>query len=346
MSNELETNEGIDPEIQAVEEEISAASNMASIASKPTSVTRSDLLAKMVSYASKMNKDTLSQAVETMCASPDEVYASTQKSTGDASSKNKASIMSSSAKSDTMQSVKEDLDIVFGGSEDLSEEFRDKVSTLFEAAVTTRVEIERAKIEEQFEQQLDESFNEMKTDMLEGIDSYLSYAVAEWASENKLAIEKNIRTEVTESFLGGLKSLFDDHYLDIPEEKIDVVENMAARIEELEAMVNETTEKNIELNKVVSEKEVKDVADELAEGMTSTQKDKFAKLVEAVDFSSPVEFRKKASIIKETYFSTKSEVKVVEDQLLSESVEEPVKEPVLDPDMQMYVSSISNITKR
>jgi nitrogen regulatory protein PII-like uncharacterized protein len=143
-----------------------------------------------------------------------------------------------------------------------------------------------------------------------------------------------------------LKGLFEEHYVEIPDDKVDVVESMSSRIEELEKLVNETTADNIALSKIVNEKEVKDITDSLSEGMTTTQKDKFTKLIEAVDFSDAVEFRKKANIIKETYFSAKSEVKVVEDQLLSESVEEPEKEPSIDTTMQMYVSSLSKTLKK
>lgn len=245
-----------------------------------------------------------------------------------------------------MQSVKEDLALLFGDSSDLSEDFRLKVSTLFEAAVSTRVNLETARLEEEFEQKLEESYDEIKQEMMENIDNYLNYAVAEWVSENKLAIQSSIRTQVAESFLSGLKGLFEEHYVEIPDDKVDVVESMSSRIEELEKLVNETTADNIALSKIVNEKEVKDITDSLSEGMTTTQKDKFSKLLEAVNFSDAVEFRKKANIIKETYFSAKSEVKVVEDQLLSESVEEPEKETSIDSTMQMYVSSLSKTLKK
>lgn len=347
MSEELNHNDGLEEEIVVIDEEAAdAATNQATIASKPTGISRSDLLAKMVSYASKLDKDSLAQAMETIGASPDDVYASTQQVVGNNSGKNKASIKSASSAGDSMQSVKEDLALLFGDSSDLSEDFRLKVSTLFEAAVSTRVNLETARLEEEFEQKLEESYDEIKQEMMENIDNYLNYAVAEWVAENKLAVQSSIRTQVTESFLSGLKGLFEEHYVEIPDDKVDVVESMSARIDELEKLVNETTADNIALSKIVNEKEVKDITDSLSEGMTTTQKDKFTKLIEAVNFSDAVEFRKKANIIKETYFSAKSEVKVVEDQLLSESVEEPEKEVSIDSTMQMYVSSLSKTLKK
>lgn len=324
-----------------------AAANMASINMKGPS--RSDLISKMVAYASTMDKDTLAQAIEKFGFDPDAIYNNntSHNSAGNAGT-NKASVKSSSAPADAMKSVKEDLGLLFGDDSSLSEDFRLRTEALFEAAVSTKVAIEVAKIEEQYEEQLDESIQAVRDEMVENVDNYLNYAVAEWISENQLAIQNSIRSDVTESFMEGLKGLFADHYIDIPDDKVDVVESMAARIEELENQINETTEKNIELTRAVSENAVNEVADEVSEGLTDTQKDKFIKLVEAINYSDVEEFRKKAVIIKETYFSTKPESNYKkEDQLLSESVDEPVSERTnLDPDMQRYVQSLSNTIKK
>jgi predicted nuclease with TOPRIM domain len=342
MSDELNNIEEVEVEEISLDED-AAASNQATLAMKPTNVSRSDLISRMVAYASQLNKDDLSQVMDSMgVPENDELYSNNSRlATGDMSAKNKATIKSSNA-------IKEDLALLFGDSSDLSEDFRLKVSTLFEAAVSTRVEIENARLEEEFEAKLEESYNEIKTDMMENIDSYLNYAVAEWIEENKLAVENNIRTQVTESFLTGLKGLFEDHYVEIPEDKADIVESMAERIEELEELVNETTADNIELSKIVNEKEVREISSSLSEGMMSTQKDKFNKLIEAVDYSDADEFRKKANIIKESYFTGKSEVKVVADQLINEEVEEPEvkKTSSMDPTMDMYVSSLSKTIKK
>jgi hypothetical protein len=341
-------------------DEADAASNMATIASKPTGISRSDLISKMVAYASSLDKETLAQAAETLGMSPDDIYDSNKAatSTGDNSAKNKASINSSNAApAQPMTSVKEDLALIFGDSTDLSEDFKLKINTLFEAAVSTRVSIETTKLEESFEEaaselqtkfetDLEESVEKIQSEMLENVDNYINYAVAEWISENKLAIESGIRTEIAESFMLNLKNVFEQHYIDIPEDKVDVVESMAAELEEMKSRLNETTEKNIELSKVVNQKEVEDITTTFAEGMTDTQKDKFVKLTESINYSDSAEFRKKVSIIKETYFPTKSEVKVTEDQLLNESVEEPEKTPYVDPSMNNYVASISRTLKK
>lgn len=348
--------------------EADAASNQATIAAKPTDVSRSDLISKMVAYAAKADKVELANFIASIgsaeanpdATTPDQADAAVKAAAGavgDKSAQNAATIKSSGKHADPMSSVKEDLEILFGGSEDLTEEFKSKVATIFEAAVTTRVNLRAVELEEQFEaaavelaeaheQALEESINEIKEEMVENVDNYLNYAVAEWIAENKLAIENNIKTQVAESFMAGLKNVFEENYVNIPDEKVDVVESMASEIEELVAKVNELTEQNIGLSKIVSEKEVKDITDGLSEGMTDTQKEKFTKLAEAVSFSDVEEFRKKVSVIKETYFPKNAEVKVAQDQLLSETVEEPVKGPSLDPVMQMYVSSLAKNSKK
>lgn len=341
---EIDNNPGV------VDEE---TSNAATIANKPTDVSRSELIASLVSYANSLgNKEELADFVAKlpnpaeMTRSNDEIYATTQQTTGDASGKNKAGIRSAGAPSEPMHSVKEDLKVLFGEDQSLSEDFRVKTEALFEAAVATRVGIESAKIQEELEAQFTTTMEEVVAEMNENIDNFLNYAVAEWVQENKLAIESNIRTEVVESFLSGLKNLFVEHYVDVPEDKVDVVESMATRIEELEAQINETTQKNIELSKVVSEKEVGEQKNKLSEGLTDTQKEKFAKLVEAVDYSSVDEFVKKASVIKETYFTGKGEVKVPQDQLLSETVDEPAPAEKLSPEMQLIASALSRTLKK
>lgn len=341
-----ENKEVIETEVVAED----AAANQATIASKPT-ISRSDLLRTMVAYATKMGPEELADFVgrignaEEMTKSNDEIYNSTQQANGNAGA-NKASIKSSGAPAEAMKAVKEDLALLFGDSADLSEDFRSKTEALFEAAVQTRVDLETVKIEEKFEADFAESLEEAKAEMVENIDSYLNYAVAEWISENKLAIEQSVRTEVMESFLAGMRNLFAEHYVDIPEDKVDVVESLAAKVAELEAQINETTEKNVELTKKLEEAEVAATKDELSEGMTDTQKEKFAKLLEAASYSSSEEFRKKAGIIKETYFAGKGDVVVEKDQLLSESVEEPAQAAKVAPEMNIYVESLSRTLKK
>jgi len=352
--------------LDLVNEAGDAASNMASISANPTGVSRSELMAKLVSYATMADKEELADFVASIGGEaapnaevPDnDTLADTVKAAGtgvgDMSAKNMASIKSTGKHADPMPSMKEDLALVFGESSDLSEDFQLRVSTLFEAAVSTRVNLEVAQIQENneayqnelaesYQQTLEESINNIKEEMVENVDNYLNYAVAEWISENKLAIENNIRTQIAESFMASLKNVFDEHYVEIPDDQVSVVEAMAEEIEQMKAKLNQVTEANIQLSKAVNEMEVSEITNTVSERMTDTQKEKFGKLVEAINYSDVNEFRKKISIIKETYFPNNivSEVRVAEDQLLSESVEEPEKTPYIDPSMQAYVSTIS-----
>lgn len=342
--SDIEKNEEVLENTSDLQEE-GAASNQASIDAKPT-ISRSDLISKMVAYASKLDKESLAQAVETMCASPEEIYASTQQTTGDASAKNKASINSSGAPADPMVSVKEDLAVLFGDDQTLSEDFRMKTEALFEAAVATRVDLEKVRIEEEYATKLEEEVTDIAESMVENVDSYLNYAVAEWIAENKLAIENNIRTEIAESLLNGIKNLVSEHNVVIPVEQVDVVESLAQKIEELEAKLNESADVIDALTVSLNEKQVSETISSMTEGLSDVQKEKFTKLVEAVNYADADEFRKKASIIKETYFSAKSEVKATADSMLTESVEEPEAVPAIAPDMQMYVQSLSRSIKK
>ena len=342
--SDIEKNEEVLDNAAELQEEGSAG-NQASIEAKPT-ISRSDLIAKMVAYASKMDKESLAQACETLTKTPEEIYASTQQTAGDASGKNKASINSSGAPAEPMHSVKEDLAVLFGSDEALSEDFRVKTEALFEAAVMTRVDMEKVRIEEAYEAKLEEEVTQVAESMVEHVDSYLNYAVAEWIAENKLAIESNIRTEIAESLLDGIKNLIGEHNIVIPDDQVDVVESMAEKIEELEAKLTESANLVEELNKTINEKEVAEVVSSMAEGLSDVQKEKFTKLTEAVNFADAEEFRKKASIIKETYFSAKSEVKATADSMLTESVEEPEAAPAIAPDMKMYVENLSRSIKK
>lgn len=350
-----------------------SSSNMASIAGNNTDISRSELMAMMVNYANSLgNKEELAafvaklpNAAAMLPSTPEERYASIADNATTDDGKNKASIKSSAAHSDGMPmlpgvnntrtatslpqnvfSMKEDLAVLFGDDSGLSEDFRLKTETLFEAAVATRVGVELSRLEESYEQKLEESVDQIATEMEENVDAYLNYAVAEWIQENKLAVESNVRSEIMESFLVGLKSLFEEHHIDIPEDDVPVIEQMAEEIASLEEQINEQTEKNIALQKQLAEAEILATADELSESLTDTQKDKFIKLIEAVNYSDASEFRKKASVLKETYFSGKSDVKVTQDQLLSESVDEPETKSFVTPDMKMYVESLSRSIKK
>ena len=203
--------------------------------------------------------------------------------------------------------IKSDVDALIGDS-DLSEEFKQKAATIFEAAIKSKVKAEATRLEGEYETKLQENTESHKAEMVEKVDSYLNYVVEEWMKENQIAIERGIKGEIAEDFIGGLKKLFEDHYIDVPDEKYNVLEDQASKIEELEKKLNESIEKNVELNKANGELKRQDIIDETSEDLADTAKEKFNKLAEEVEYSNEDDFRTKVKTIKESYFG-KKEVK-------------------------------------
>jgi hypothetical protein len=217
--------------------------------------------------------------------------------------------------------VEEDVNALLGGQE-LSEEFRDKAKTIFEAALKSKVTEIREALEARYEAQLVEEVEAMKGELVERVDSYLEYVADEWITENAIAVEHGLRTEMTESFLEGMKGLFENHYVTIPEEKYDVVESMVDKLDEMETKLNEQIEKNISINKRLSEATAGGILSDVAEGLTTVQKDKLASLAEGVEFESEESYKDKLETLKESYF--KSSPKRSESEVLTESTDQDV----------------------
>ena len=237
--------------------------------------------------------------------------------------------------------LKEDIDAMLQG-EDLSEEFVSKATTIFEAAVMSRVEEIAEEVESQLHEQFEQAVEELKEDFAAKIDDYLNYMVEEWMKENELAIESGLRAEIVEDFIGGLKNLFAEHYIDIPEEKVDVVQEMADKVEELEAKLNEEISRSIEFKKEINEHKRIQALQTVCEGLTQTQVEKLKSLAESVEFTSEEEFADKLSTLKEAY--TPSGVKAAEKSVLEEGVEVPEDKPTKassDPLINAAVNSIS-----
>ena len=191
--------------------------------------------------------------------------------------------------------------------ENLSEDFKAKAATIFEAAVKSKITEAKEKMEETYAAKLNEEVEASKAELVEKVDSYLNYVVEEWMAENKLAIERGIKGEIAEDFINGLKKLFEDHYIDVPDEKYNVLEDQASKIEDLEKKLNEQIEKNVELNKHNGELKRQDIIDEASEDLTDTAKEKFSKLVEEVEYSNESDFTAKVETIKSSYFGKKTE---------------------------------------
>lgn len=249
---------------------------------------------------------------------------------------------------------KEDIDAMFG--DDLSEDFRERAETVFEAAVNTRMNLEATRLEEEFQatvaeleesynQKLEEATSEMFEELSSKLDQYLDYVVEQWMEENKVSIENSLRTEIAEDFMTGLQNLFAEHYISVPEEKIDVLGEMKAEIEELKTKLNETIDEKIALQSVIEEATKEALLDEVTEGLVVTQAEKLRTLAEGLEFSDEDSFRKKLEIVKEQYFSDK---KTASTGLITEEIDgtdESVNESVVPNGMAKYYQAISKSVK-
>ena len=237
------------------------------------------------------------------------------------------------------EKMKEDLDALLGG-ENLSEEFVTKASTIFEAAVIARAEEVIVEAEIALQEQFEAAVEEIKEDLAAKVDDYLNYMVEEWMKENALAIEKGLRAEIVEDFITGLKGLFEEHYIDIPEEKVQVVEELTSKVEELEDALNEQIARGIELTKSLNEQKKIEAIYTACEGLTQTQVEKLKSLAEGVEFTTEEEFVAKVDVLKESYFRT--EVKAADNSAYDEIlVEEEKKQVFADPSMEVYTKAIS-----
>ena len=230
--------------------------------------------------------------------------------------------------------------------ENLSEEFKQKATTIFEAAVMSRIEVIAEDVEKQLVEQFESAVEEIKEELAGKVDEYLNYMVNEWMEQNELAIENGLRSEIAEDFIGGLRNLFIEHYIDIPEDKVDVVSQMAEKVAELEDALNEQITKGIALTKELNEQKKVEAVYEACEGLTQTQVEKLKSLAEGVEFTTEDEFATKLDTLKSSYF--KEEYKVADDSALDDEVliEEEKKTPrSADPSIDQYVAGISKSLK-
>ncbi len=239
--------------------------------------------------------------------------------------------------------IEEDVNALLGG-EELSEEFKEKAKVIFEAALNSKVKEIQETLEIQYAEKLAEEKVSLKEQLQDRVDSYLEYVAEEWMVENTLAIEHGLKTEMTESFLAGMKGLFEEHYVTIPEEKYDVLESMVEKLDDMETKLNEQIDKNIGLNKRLGESVADNILESVSDGLAATQKEKLASLAESVEFESESEYREKLEVLKESYFqrtTTESAKKTTKAaQTLSEGVDSTVA-PVAGG-MDAYVRALGN----
>ena len=239
-------------------------------------------------------------------------------------------------------SMKEDIEALTAG-EELTEEFKQKAATIFEAAVMNRVKQEVAKLDEAYEAKLNEQVEQIKEGLVEKVDGYLDYVVEQWMEQNEIALERGMKSEILEGFVGGLKSLFEDHYIDIPEEKFDVLGQLEEQVEGLRSKLDEQLASNVELNSKLASYQMKQIVSDLSEGMVETDKEKFIALVEELEFDGVESFEKKAQIIRESYFTNKATTKSVVESVVTDTPVTLTEEKFVAPQMKQYLSVLDNL---
>ena len=240
-------------------------------------------------------------------------------------------------------SVDQDVEALLAG-EELSEEFQAKAKTIFEAAINSKVSDIKKDLEEQHAKALEEEIDSTKVKLTERVDSYLEYVADEWLQENQLSVEEGLKTEMTESFLTGMKNLFEEHYVTIPEDKYDVLESMVNKLDEMEGKLNEQLEKNVALNKRLAESTSDGILSDVAEGLAVTQKEKLASLAESVEFESETDYREKLVTLRESYFpSAAPSAQRDNSEVISEGSESPAQ---TTGSMATYLSTLQRVTKK
>ena len=241
-------------------------------------------------------------------------------------------------------SVEDDINALIEG-EELSESFREKAATIFEAAINSKVSGIKEELIASYEEKLVEEVASIKEELKDRVDSYLEYVADEWVAENQLAVESGLKEEMTESFITGMKSLFEEHYVTIPEEKYDVIESMVDKLDEMEGKLNEQIEKNVALNKRLAESVSDVVFAEVTEGLAQTQKDKLAGLVDNVEFESETAYREKLETLKESYFPTKVAQRNTTENLTEETGSTDYTSSV-SPSMEAYLKTLTRVSKK
>ena len=245
--------------------------------------------------------------------------------------------------SETKYDFSQDVDALVSG-EELSEEFRVKAATIFEAAVTSRVNDEVKSLQEAFEESLTEEVEKIKTDLAEKVDDYVSYATKQWIEENALAVEHGIKNEMAESFFNGLKDLYVEHNFTVPEEKFNLLDGMTGELDEMEKKLNEQIDTNVALNKRIGEYSKMEIVNDAATGLAETQKEKLASLAEGVEFENEEDFRNKIETIKESYFTRKAEV-AEQAKEPTEEASQPLVESTVSGTLGKYVDALARWSK-
>jgi hypothetical protein len=240
--------------------------------------------------------------------------------------------------------IEEDVNALLAG-EELSEEFQEKARTIFEAAIKSKVAEIKEELQSSYETSLVEEIEAIKEGLVDRVDAYLEYVADEWISENALAVEHGLKTEMTESFLQGMKSLFEDHYVTIPEDRYDVIESMVDKLDEMEGKLNEQIERNVALNRRLAESVADVIFADVAEGLALSQKDKLASLAENVEFDSEANYREKLVTLRDSYFPTNTSAQRDDSETLSESTDVQSQQLQVDGRMATYLQTLGRVAK-
>ena len=251
---------------------------------------------------------------------------------------------SESEQEEEMIDVEQDIQALLEG-EELSEEFQNKARTIFEAAIRTKLSEIKEQVKVSYEEKLVEEVASIKEELKDRVDSYLEYVADEWVQENKIAIEHGLKSEMTESFLEGMRGLFEEHYVTIPEEKYDVIESMVDKLDEMEDKLNEQIEKNVALNKRLSESNADVIFADVTEGLAQTQRDKLASLIENVEFESEESYREKISTLRKSYFPDNAGVQRDNSENLTEGNQAEVSASVSST-MEAYLKTLGRVSKK
>ena len=240
--------------------------------------------------------------------------------------------------------IEADVQALFEG-EELSEEFQNKARTIFEAAINAKLAEVKESVQAQYEEQLVEEVAAIKSELEERVDAYLEYVADEWMTDNEIAVESGLKSEMTDSFLTGMKNLFEEHYVSVPEDKYDVIESMVDKLDEMEGKLNEQIEKNVALNRRLAESSADVVFGEVTEGLAATQKEKLATLVENVEFESEADYREKLVTLKESYFPSNAGAQRDKSENLSEETSTPTYQDI-SSSMEKYLQTLNRVSKK
>jgi hypothetical protein len=338
--------------VEELENNLDEAS--AAAATLKPSATKSAMLTDLMSKVAGMTKQDLSSFLDKTLAQ----VGKEADSVPDTSGKNKASVANSGAGVPSprvavpAKAMKEDMDELLADQEDLSEEFKAKATTIFEAAVQNRAILEMTRIEEEFEAKLEEQVSASVEELHEQVNQYMDYVVEKWMEENHVALENNFRVEATEHFIDGLKTLFAESYVEVPEEKIDMVEQLVSTVAELEAKLDVVESNNIELNRLNNEACVNASFDKISEGLVQTQIEKLRSLAEGIDYTDALEYGEKLKIIKEQYFTESTKKEDGSTGLINEEVSVGANDDEEDaavrvsPEMQHYFNAIQSTIRK